>query len=90
MATIDEKLRLDKLHEIIEVLKNNSSQTLIIFERIKTLICLFEAHTRQSKHRPKHGGLFRHEVIDRLQVRHAFVVLVADNLVTYMTEVRAL
>ena len=88
MATIDEKLRLLKLDEIIGVLKNDSNQTLTILELIQKLISLFEAHT-QGQDTPTHGGLFRREVINRLQVRHALVIVVVDNLETYLTQARA-
>ena len=68
MATIDEKLRLEKLDEIIGVLKNDFTQTLPILHQIQSLIGLFEVQT-QGQDAPTHGGLFRHEVINRLQVR---------------------
>ena len=55
-----------------------------LLQQIESLISVFEAHpSGRDAPAPADGSLFRHEVINRLQVRHALVLLIVDDLVTH-------
>ena len=92
MASIEETLRLRKLDEIIGVLKSDRRQTVPILQQIQNLICLFDKHPKWGLGQRARGnvGLLQHEVIIRLQERHALVIVVVNNLATYMAEVSTL
>ena len=92
MASIEETSRLGKLDEIIGVLKSDPSRTLPIIQQIQDLICLFDKHRKWGlgQRARRNVGLLQHEVIIRLQERHALVIVVVNNLATYMAEVSTL
>ena len=83
---------LGRLDEVIGHLKDPGTPRHMIvpfLEQIQSLISLFEAHpSGRDAPAPADGSLFRHEVINRLQVRHALVIFVAEDLETYMNEAR--
>lgn len=59
-------------------------------KQIREICCSYsEAPPNFSQHqRPTPHVSYRHDVISKLQNQHSLVVLVADNLTTYMKNIR--
>ncbi|XP_076338950.1 ubiquitin carboxyl-terminal hydrolase 9X-like isoform X1 [Tachypleus tridentatus] len=60
-------------------------------KQIREICCLYSEAPPNCNHAQRLPQMFyRHEVINRLQQHHSLVILVADNLTTYMNTARAL
>ena len=82
------------LGKCIEELKTNSTWVLPALKQIREICCLYQEaphNTAPSAHHAQRQGsstMYRHEVINNLQLDHALVILVADNLTSYVDQVR--
>ena len=79
------------LERAIEELKHSKNWVLPALKQIRDICCLYQESPPNLAAGPGQrtpGVLYRHEVINKLQTSHALVILVADNLTSYMDEVR--
>ena len=62
------------------------------FQQIREICCLYQEaphNTAPGSQRAQGASsMYRHEVINNLQLDHALVILVADNLTAYVDQVR--
>ncbi|KAK7070589.1 putative ubiquitin carboxyl-terminal hydrolase FAF-X [Halocaridina rubra] len=77
------------LDRCVEELKHDK-WVLPALKQIREICCSYnEAPPNFSQHqRPTPHVSYRHDVISKLQTQHSLVVLVADNLTTYMKNIR--
>ena len=80
------------LEKCIEELKTNSTWVLPALKQIREICCLYQEvppiNTSTTSQQVGQKPLYRHAIIHNLQTSHALVILVADNLTTYVDSIR--
>lgn len=77
------------LDRCIEELKTSKTWVLPALKQIQEICCLYQESPANAPHAQRAPTVtYRHEIINKLQSNHALVILVADNLTSYMDEVR--
>ena len=80
------------LGKCIDELKTNSTWVLPALKQIREICCLYQEAPHNtapgSQRQQGASSMYRHEVINNLQLDHALVILVADNLTAYVDQVR--
>ena len=80
------------LGKCIDELKTNSTWVLPALKQIREICCLYQEAPHNtapgSQRQQGASSMYRHEIINNLQLNHALVILVADNLTAYVDQVR--
>ncbi|XP_014217217.1 probable ubiquitin carboxyl-terminal hydrolase FAF-X isoform X3 [Copidosoma floridanum] len=78
------------LDKCVEELKNGDKWALPALKQIREICSLYESNPNMGHGQRTQHACYRQEVIERLQGHHSVVILVTNNLTSYMSRVRQL